>query len=276
MFVRPGRSPLLCVHIQDIQKNLDISGVSQRNISIRDRLFSYPTVEDQLLTLESDRIILQKAVPEIIQFFVSLVQIAPVYNLFLVNVVPQKAIVTVSQQSHPRYEEEGTIEADTPNHWQQIVTFADGERILINNADLDAASVPFPRERTYPAEYSEALAAIEERHKQELERLSQELRIGLQTEATARAEAQVQEQLSSLQRLFKQQKEQNIQLQQRLDEMEGLRKLEIENQQLQQRIQELEHSVQQHPVQQWGNTMTQQATKVLNKQVKQALEKTID
>nr|WP_306297132.1 hypothetical protein [Nostoc sp. C057] len=65
-------------------------------------------------------------------------------------------------------------------------------------------------------------------------------------------------------------------MQERLDEMEGLRKLEIENQQLQQRIQELEHAVQQHPVQQWGNTMTQQATKALNKQVKQALEKTID
>ncbi|MBE8991093.1 hypothetical protein IQ275_28955 [Nostoc sp. LEGE 12450] len=148
--------------------------------------------------------------------------------------------------------------------------------MLINNTDLDAPSVPFPRERTYPPEYTEAIVQIKEQHQQELERLEQELRIGLQTEATARAEEQVQEQLSSLQRLFKQQKEQNIQLQQRLDEMESLRQLEADNQQLQQRIQELEHAVQQHPVQQWGNTMTQQATKALNKQVKQALEKTID
>ena len=131
-------------------------------------------------------------------------------------------------------------------------------------------------ERTYPKEYTEAIAAIEERHKQELERLSQELRIGLQAEAGAKAEAQAQVQIQSLQNLYKQQKEQNIQLQQRLDEMESLRQLEAENQQLQQRIQELEHAVQQHPVQQWGNTMTQQATKVLNKQVKEALEKTID
>nr|WP_225892550.1 hypothetical protein [Nostoc sphaeroides] len=169
-----------------------------------------------------------------------------------------------------------TVEADAPNHWQQIVTFADGERLLINNADLDAPSVPLPRERSYPAEYTEAIAAIEERHKQELERLSQELRIGLQAEAGAKAEAQVQEQIQSLQQLFKQQKEENIQLQQRLLEMEGLRKLEIENQRLQQRIQELEHAVEQRPSQQWGNTMTQQATKALNKQVKQALEKTID
>ena len=191
-------------------------------------------------------------------------------------VVPQKAIVTVSKQSHPRYGEEGTIEADAPNHWQQIVTFADGERLLLNNADLDAASVPLPRGRSYPAEYTEAIAAIEERHKQELERLEQELRIGLQAEAGAKAEAQVQEQIQSLQNLYKQQKEQNIQLQQRLDDMEGLRKLEIENQQLLSRIQELERAVEQRPSEQWGNTMTQQATKALNKQVKLALEKTID
>ncbi|MHC5748811.1 MAG: short coiled-coil protein, partial [Nostoc sp.] len=191
-------------------------------------------------------------------------------------VVPQFAKVTVSQESHPRYGDEGTIEADAPNRWQQIVTFADGERLLINNADLDAPSVPLPRERSYPAEYTEAIAAIEERHKQELERLSQELRIGLQTEANARAEEQAKEQVESLQKLFKQQKEENIQLQQRLSEMEGLRKLEIENQQLQQRIQDLENAVEQRPSQQWGNTMTQQAIKVLNKQVKQALEKTID
>ncbi|QLE52610.1 hypothetical protein FD724_31935 (plasmid) [Nostoc sp. C057] len=191
-------------------------------------------------------------------------------------VVPKSAKVTVSQQSHPRYGESGVIEADAPNRWQQIVTFADGERLLINNADLDAASVPFSRGRDYPPEYTEAIAAIEERHKQELERLSQEMRIGLQTEATARAEEQVQEQIQSLQQLFKQQKEENIQLQQRLSEMEGLRKLETENQQLRQRIQDLENAVQERPQQQWENTMTQQATKVLNKQVKQALEKTID
>jgi hypothetical protein len=191
-------------------------------------------------------------------------------------VVPQKAIVTISQESHPRYGDSGVIEADAPNRWQQIVTFADGERLLINNTDLDAPSVPFPRERTYPAEYTEAIAQIKEQHKQELERLQQELRIGLQSEATAKAEEQVIEQIQSLQQLFKQQKEENIHLQQRLLEMEGLRKLETENQQLQQRIQELEHAVEQRPSQEWGNTMTQQAAKVLNKQVKKTLEKTID
>ncbi|MHC5761404.1 hypothetical protein [Nostoc sp.] len=216
----------------------------------------------------------QKVVPQLPRKKQSIQE--PMVPKFEEPVVPQFAKVTVSQQSHPRYGEEGTIEADAPNRWQQIVTFADGERLLINNADLDAASVPFSRERTYPAEYTEAIAAIEERHKQELERLSQEMRIGLQTEAAARAEAQVQEQIQSLQNLYKQQREENVQLQQRLDEMESLRQLEIENQQLQQRIQELENAVQQRSSQQWGNTMTQQATKALNKQVKLALEKTID
>ncbi len=184
--------------------------------------------------------------------------------------------VAVSSPEHLRYGESGVIEADAPNRWQQIVTFADGERMLVNNTDLDAPSVAFPREQNYPPEYTSAIAQIKEQHQQELERLSNELRIGLQTEAATRAEAQVQEQIQSLQQLYKQQKEQNIQLQQRLDEMESLRQLETENQQLLSRIQELEHAVEERPSQQWGNTMTQQATKALNKQVKKALEKTID
>ncbi|AUB44596.1 ATPase involved in DNA repair (plasmid) [Nostoc flagelliforme CCNUN1] len=190
--------------------------------------------------------------------------------------VPKNMKVTISSPSHPRYGESGVIEAEAPNNSQQIVTFADGERLLVNNTDLDAAIVSDSTERTYPKEYSEAIAELKEQHKLELERLEQELRIGLQAEVSARAEAQVSEQIQSMHFLYKEQKEQNIQLQQRLDEMEGLRNLKIENQQLHQRIGELEHALLERPQQQWGNTMTQQATKVLNKQVKQALEKTID
>jgi hypothetical protein len=190
--------------------------------------------------------------------------------------VPKNMKVTISSSEHPRYGESGVIEASAPNNSQQIVTFSDGERLLVNNTDFDTAIVSQSTERTYPKVYAEALAALKEQHKLELERLSQELRIGLQAEVSARAEAQVSEQIQSLHFLYKQQKEQNIQLQQRLEEMEGLRKLETENQQLHQRIQELEHAFVQRPSQEWGNTMTQQATKVLNKQVKEALEKTID
>ncbi|MBN3947143.1 MAG: hypothetical protein HWQ38_11950 [Nostoc sp. NMS7] len=187
--------------------------------------------------------------------------------------------VTVSSLSHPKYGESGVIEADAPNNYQQIVTFADGERLLVNNsdlADLNDAIVSESSERTYPKEYSEAIAAIEERHKQELERLFQELKIGLQVEAGAKAEAQVIEQIQSLQNLYKQQREQNIQLQQRLDEMESLRQLETENQQLRQRIQDLENSKEPRTGQDWGNTYTKQGAKALNKKVQQALEKTID
>ncbi|BAY41501.1 hypothetical protein NIES2111_58970 (plasmid) [Nostoc sp. NIES-2111] len=185
--------------------------------------------------------------------------------------VPESATVTVTSPTHHRHGELGTIEADPPNHWQQIVTFADGSKELVNNADLDAKSVPFPRERKLPPEYSEAIAQIKQQHQQELERLEQDLRVGLQTEAAARAEEQVQEQLSSLQQLFQQQKEQNIHLQQRLDEMEALKQLEFENQQLKQRIQELENAVQTRPSQEWGNTLTKQAAKALNKEVKRCL-----
>jgi hypothetical protein len=191
-------------------------------------------------------------------------------------IVSHSAKVTVTSPSHPRSGEEGTIEADAPNHWQQIVTFADGSKELVNNNDLDAPSVPESKERTLTPEYSEAIAQLKQQHQQELERLEQDLKIGLLSEATARAEEQVKEQLTSLQQLFQQQKEQNIQLQQRLDEMEALRQLEYENQQLKQRIQELENAVQERPAQQWGNTLTKQAAKALNKEVKQALDKTID
>jgi vacuolar-type H+-ATPase subunit I/STV1 len=156
------------------------------------------------------------------------------------------------------------------------VTFADGERLLVNNTDLDDAIVSESTERTYPPEYSEAIAALKEQHKLELERLSQELRIGLQAEVKARAEAQVSEQIQSLQNLYRQQKEENIQLQQRLDEMESLRHLETENQQLKERIRDLENALEPHQLQDWGNTYTKLQAKALNKKVQEPLEKTID
>ncbi|MBW4617453.1 MAG: coiled-coil domain-containing protein 85 [Desmonostoc vinosum HA7617-LM4] len=131
-------------------------------------------------------------------------------------------------------------------------------------------------ERTYPKEYALAVAQLKQQHQQELERLEQDLRIGLFSEATAQAQQQVQEQLTALQQLFQQQKQENIQLQHRLFELEGLRQLELENQRLQKRIQELERAVEERPAQEWSNTYTKQATKALNKQVKQALDQTID
>ncbi|MBD2440588.1 hypothetical protein [Nostoc sp. FACHB-110] len=192
-------------------------------------------------------------------------------------VVPQPATVTVTSPTHPRYGQSGTISADPPNQRQQIVTFEDGSRELVNNADLSNDAIePFTPERTYPKEYAEAIAQLKQQHQQELERLEEELRVGLLSEANARAEKQVQEQLAALQNLFQKQKEENIQLQHRLFELEGLRQLELENQRLQRRIQDLENALEERPAQEWGNTLTKQATKALNKQVKQALDQTID
>ncbi|MBD2302882.1 hypothetical protein [Nostoc sp. FACHB-190] len=204
----------------------------------------------------------------------------PVFHQNQEPLVPKTNTVKVTSPTHPRYGEEGTIQADAPNNWQQIVTFADGERELVNNADLtsltDDAIKPCTPERTYPKEYAEAIAQLKQQHQQELERLEEELRVGLFSEANAKAEQQVQEQIEALQNLFQQQKQENIQLQQRIFELEGLRQLELENQRLQKRIQELERVVEERPAQEWGNTLTKQATKALNKQVKQALDKTID
>ena len=83
-------------NIQELQKRLDISGVRTRNISVRVRLFSYPTLEEQLITLDEDRTTLAQAVPEIIKYFVSLAQIPPEYRLFLVDEKKQKIPTSVS------------------------------------------------------------------------------------------------------------------------------------------------------------------------------------
>ncbi|WP_341530064.1 hypothetical protein WKK05_12625 [Nostoc sp. UHCC 0302] len=75
---------------------MGISGVRTRNISVRDRLFSYPTVEDQLITLDEDRVTLQQAVPEVVNYFISLVQMQPAYRFFLVDKKEQKTPASVS------------------------------------------------------------------------------------------------------------------------------------------------------------------------------------
>ena len=68
--------------------------------------------------------------------------------------------MTVSSPKHPRYGDSGVIEADAPNNYQQIVTFSDGERLLVNNSDLTGlndAIVSESSERTYPKEANERI-----------------------------------------------------------------------------------------------------------------------
>ncbi|MBE9036033.1 hypothetical protein [aff. Roholtiella sp. LEGE 12411] len=118
-------------NIQELQQRLGISGVKTKNISVRDRLFSYPTVDDQLITLESDRIILKQAVPEIIKYFVSLVQMQPAYELSLVSEDEQKiptSVATVEGYapmtfSADIYAESCSWEKSGDNCWQGKSTF---------------------------------------------------------------------------------------------------------------------------------------------------------
>lgn len=83
-------------NIHQLQQDLTISGISQRNIAQRDRLFSYPAAEDQLILLECDRTTLQNAVPEIIKYFLEIVQMSPAYNLFWVDEDENKIPTTVA------------------------------------------------------------------------------------------------------------------------------------------------------------------------------------
>jgi hypothetical protein len=70
-------------NIQAIQRALNISGVVEKNISIRDRLFSYPEHYDQLDLLESDRRRLRNAAPKVVNFFLEVISIKPKFDLFI-------------------------------------------------------------------------------------------------------------------------------------------------------------------------------------------------
>ncbi|MBD2505693.1 hypothetical protein [Anabaena azotica] len=75
----------ICDNIHAIQQDMSISGVSQRHVAFRDRLFSHPVADDQLLLMESDRASLQNAVPGVVEYFLELVEIPQAYNLFSVG-----------------------------------------------------------------------------------------------------------------------------------------------------------------------------------------------
>jgi hypothetical protein len=178
--------------------------------------------------------------------------------------VPEQSVVTVSSPSHPLYGSSGVILADPPNRSQQIVTFNSGERMLVNNDDLDGlipAIASKSIERKYPPGYNEAIATLKEQHKIELERLEKDLRIGLLIEARTLAEEQVSEQLSLSEKLIYQYKEESIKLRQELDSVQSNRHFEVENQQLRERIHQLEHALSERPAQQSGQGNTVLAPK---------------
>ena len=73
----------------------------------------------------------EKAFPTAADFAKAVQQVAPTVKRATKSENPKPQLcnsVTVSSLSHPRYGDSGVIEVSAPNHWQQIVTFADGEK----------------------------------------------------------------------------------------------------------------------------------------------------
>ena len=218
----------------------------------------------------------------------------------VVNVYPERSRrVKVSSQSHLRFGQEGVIVKESPGHWQKVIRFDDGEEVAIADTDLlilnansckevgagegqgenfssNSPTPPLPHsptppvERTYSPEYIEAIAQLKQQHQQELARLEEEIRIKLQTEAQEAAAQRLADELAAKDAIAHGLKEKAIALQKKVDELESLRKLETENQQLRQRIQDLENANLPRP--DWNNTFTKQAEKVLNQEVKKAIQ----
>ncbi|WP_193200743.1 hypothetical protein [Nostoc sp. MG11] len=115
--------------------------------------------------------------------------------------------------------------------------------MLSNNENFNAKNVSFSSQQIETEEFISMVAAIKEQHRQELERLEQDLRTSLFLSAKQAAQERAKEQLESWQKLIKEQKQESIQLHKRIKEMESLQKrqLKIENQQLQERLRELEN-----------------------------------
>ncbi|MBN3948376.1 MAG: hypothetical protein HWQ38_18755 [Nostoc sp. NMS7] len=195
--------------------------------------------------------------------------------------------VRVSSQTHPLYGQEGEISGDPPNLQQQFVQFAE-TREMIFNRDLTAVdegrgseaegrrdeNLPSALIRKLPPEYEEAIAQLKQQHREEVSRLENELRVGLLSQAQSVAVLEVKEQLDAANAIARRTKEENIALQQRLDELESLRQLEVENQRLQQDNEELRNQLQQKPMQRWDTSDV--VVERLNKNVQAAIKNTID
>ncbi|MEW6499334.1 MAG: hypothetical protein AB1589_43680, partial [Cyanobacteriota bacterium] len=193
--------------------------------------------------------------------------------------------VRISSQLHDRFEQEGVIVKEKEGHWQKVIRFDDGKEVAFADTDFEILNPPStqieeefapdeltpsaseiipPVERKYPKEYEEAIAQLKLQHQQEIEQLEQQLRVGIQSDAEARAIAQVHEKLAASQSLASARALEVAKLQQQIEKLESLRSLEVENKQLLSRIRELERALEKRPAQEWGSTLTKQAEKALN------------
>lgn len=172
---------------------------------------------------------------------------------------PDSTVVRITNPDHPNFNQQGVITSEPPNRYQQIVEIG-GERVLVQNSDFGMEYTPKPRTYT------------EEELQQAIARAIQEIQIGDRAKVREEVEAEVQEQLKSARELLNQKAVEAAKLQQKIDELESLRTLEAENVLLKQRIEELEKAVQDVPAQRWENTMSVQASKVINTQAQTIIE----
>jgi hypothetical protein len=173
--------------------------------------------------------------------------------------------VKVNSQNHYRFNQKGEVTGDPENGRQVFVTFADNQKELIGISDLKKVALTeyTPSPRTYTEdELEEAIA-----------RAIQESQIGKMSELREKAEADAREELKAAQAIANQKALEVAKLQRQLVELEPLRLLEVENQSLRQRIQELENAMEERACQQWGNTFTKQAEKVINAEIVKTVEK---
>lgn len=187
------------------------------------------------------------------------------------NLFPDKTTkAKVISPLHFRYEQEGEIDGEPPNRWQQIVKFPDGSREAIANQDLDAPSTPITRK--VPRQYQEAIAQMEEQHRAEIQQLEQRLMAGIKSKAEELAQESVRERIAALEAIASQKSAEAAKLQQQVMELESLRSLESENRHLNQRVTELQEALASRPQLQ-NHNFTSAAKRVLNSQVSQLLQK---
>ncbi len=193
------------------------------------------------------------------------------------TIVPQTKKITITGIDHPRFGDSALIECDAPNNRQQIVTFDDGEKLLVYNSDYSfpIGSPPIERTRTYTQqEYEESLAYIREENQREVLRLEQDIRIRIMAEMSEKEKSpQENEEIAAALKLYQESRDSNISLQQKILELEGLYVLKTENERLLERIGDLERSLEERSSQQWSDTFSASAVKVLNEKTIKAVEK---
>lgn len=68
-------------NIQSIQKELNISGIIERHLSICDRILSFHISCSQLSLIETDRVILSQEIPKVVDFFLDVTKLDDQYEL---------------------------------------------------------------------------------------------------------------------------------------------------------------------------------------------------